>query len=160
MTRPKDPYRNYKFTVSISGFTRAGFKSVDGLSKEVNVIEYREGGDPSTMRKIPGQAQFENLTLTRGMSSDDDFNVWMNQVFDIQKGYNQAPNDDFRRTVIIKMWQKDGTLAKQWEARYCWPAKIEVDALEGDGDDVLYETIELAHEGLRLINKAVNQFAI
>jgi phage tail-like protein len=40
-----DPYKNYNFRIEIDGITVAGFSECTGLSSEVEIIEYREGGD-------------------------------------------------------------------------------------------------------------------
>ena len=38
-----DPFKNFNFLVEIDGIAPAAFKSVSGLSAEVEVIEYRTG---------------------------------------------------------------------------------------------------------------------
>ena len=45
-----DPYKNFNFLVEIDGIGSAAFKSVGGLSAEVEVIEYRSGADASATR--------------------------------------------------------------------------------------------------------------
>ena len=39
-----DPFKNFNFLVEIDGIAPAAFKSVSGLSAEVEVIEYRRRG--------------------------------------------------------------------------------------------------------------------
>lgn len=162
MATRKDPYRNYKFIVDIEpAFGRAGFSNVEGLTKETEVIEYREGGDPSTMRKIPGQTSYENIVLQRGMSDDGDFQAWYNQIFkrrggsvpladnnDLSADVLQPPNDEFRRNVTISLIDKAGVIRKVWRIFDAWPCKLEHDTLDArDTGDVFIETLELCHEG-------------
>ena len=45
-----DPYKNFNFRVEIDGIAQAGFSECTGLRVEIDVIEYREGGDSSTVR--------------------------------------------------------------------------------------------------------------
>lgn len=58
-----DPLRNYKFHVKIyhpglqDKYPQLGFMSVSGLSVTTDVVVYRQGGDNTTTRKMPGQAQ-------------------------------------------------------------------------------------------------------
>lgn len=74
MTRPigSDPLRNFQYRVMIhhqyiTSFVQLGFMSVSGLSVQNQVIPYREGGNNTTTRKMPGQTDFGALSLTRGM---------------------------------------------------------------------------------------------
>ena len=65
-----DPYAQYNFLVEIDGITRAGFTEVGGLDTEQDIIEYREGGDTATKRKLPGLRKYSNITLKRGFTAD------------------------------------------------------------------------------------------
>ena len=42
-----DPYKNFKFRVKWDGRYVAGVRSVGSLNRTTEVIEYRQGGDPS-----------------------------------------------------------------------------------------------------------------
>src|SRR5215472_14654278 len=43
-----DPYKNFKFRVKWDGKYVAGISKVSALKRSTEVIEHREGGDPST----------------------------------------------------------------------------------------------------------------
>src|SRR5262245_19031792 len=58
-----DPYKNYRFLVEIDGIIQAGFTECTGFVSAIEVIEYREGGDPATVRKLPGKASHHDVTL-------------------------------------------------------------------------------------------------
>ena len=70
-----DPYRNFNFLVEIDGITQAGFSDVTGFDVTVEPIEYREGGQPNNMRKLPGKAKFGNITLKRGITDSAELYV-------------------------------------------------------------------------------------
>jgi hypothetical protein len=53
----------YNFMVDIEGVNAGYFKNVDGISAEIEVIEYQNGDDPMTLRKRPGRAK---VVLTGG----------------------------------------------------------------------------------------------
>src|SRR3954465_8173529 len=72
----RDPYRSYNFLVEIDGITRAGFRECSGLDSAQDPIEYREGIDSLTMRKLPGLAKFSNVVLKWGISDDADLYQW------------------------------------------------------------------------------------
>ena len=46
----QDPYRNFRFLVEIEGIPQAGFTECSGIAAEIDVIEYREGGEPAKVR--------------------------------------------------------------------------------------------------------------
>jgi len=152
-TRKKDPLRGYKFIVNVPGFDRMGFKSCDGLNAEVAVIEYREGGDMATPRKIPGQTKFDNVTFERGQSSAEDggadFISWFNQVFERSRGFLQPPNDSFRRNVTVTLHDKAGDAKVQWILHECWICRLEHEGLDASDDSALaIEKMELCNEGI------------
>src|SRR5215813_7582194 len=82
MATRKDPYGNFNYLVEIDGITRAAFHEVGGLDSSVEVIEHREGGENITMRKLPGQVKFSNISLKWGMTDDTDLYKWHRQWVD------------------------------------------------------------------------------
>ena len=65
-----DPYKNFKFRVKWDGRFVAGVSKVSALSRSTEMVEHRVGGDPSTVRKSPGQSSYEDITLERGVTHD------------------------------------------------------------------------------------------
>ena len=63
-----DPYKNFRFLVELDGIVQAGFTDCSGFGSNVEVIEYREGGDASTVRKLPGKISFPDITLKWGVT--------------------------------------------------------------------------------------------
>ena len=49
-----DPYKNLKFRVKWDNRYVAGVSKVSALKRTTEVVEHREGGDPSTVRRSPG----------------------------------------------------------------------------------------------------------
>jgi len=68
-TQRFDPYKNFKFRVKWDGRYVAGVSKVSALKRTTEVVEHREGGDPSTSRKSPGRTKFEAITLERASRS-------------------------------------------------------------------------------------------
>src|SRR5579872_4906611 len=71
-----DPYRDFRFLVEIDGIVQAGFSDCSGLGSSVDVIEYREGGDPTTVRKLPGRATYPDITLKWGVTDSRELYDW------------------------------------------------------------------------------------
>ena len=54
-----DPYRNFNFLVEIDGIARAAFQQCQRLRCRPSMpIEYREGGENTTPRKLPGLTKY------------------------------------------------------------------------------------------------------
>ena len=150
MARTRDPLRNFAYRVTIDQFDAAlGFSSVDGLNQTVEVVEYREGGDPFTARKMPGQASYDNIVLERGKYTGvgaDEFMLWAQQVMNINEP-NQN-NDGFRRDVTITIIDRAGAIVRTYVAKDGWVCDYQHETLSGDGNEVWIQRMEICHEGL------------
>lgn len=137
-----DPTPAFNFLVEIDGIVTAGFSECSGLSSETDVIEYREGNERTLgVRKIPGLTRYGNVTLRRGITTNRDLWDWRQTVIDGQVS---------RRTVAITLLDESAAPVMRWSLREAWIAKIEGPTLRARGNEVAIESIELAHEGLRL----------
>lgn len=147
-----DVYRNFKYEVEIGGFVRAGFSKISGLKHNVEVVEYREGADNETPRKLSGQSTFDNITMERGLSTDSDFVDWIQMVFNLDNAGGMQDNgvgDNFRKLMIIYLKDKSGVRVKKWVCYKCWPTSNGVGDLDASGNDVLIESLEIANEGIK-----------
>ena len=136
-----DPYKAFNFIVEIEGIARAFFSEVGGLESETAVIEYRVGGEPHTVRKLPGLTKYANLVLRRGITKDPDLWNWRQTV---------VQGNVERRNGSIILLDDDGTEAVRWNFFQGWISKWEGPALNAKANEVAIETIEIAHEGLEL----------
>lgn len=141
-TTRHDPYKNFPFRVDFGGAASSGFTQVSGLSAEAQVIEYREGSDITSTRKLPGLVKYPNVTLRRGLTQSRDlFDWWMTVV----------NGNVERRDVSIVLLDDARKEVVRWILRDAWIAKFEMGELNAEGNDVAIETIELAHERLELV---------
>src|ERR1700733_8031691 len=76
-----DPYKNFKFRVRWDNKVVAGISKVSSLKRTTEVVEHREGGDPSTSHKSPGRNKFEAITVERGLTQDLAFQQWAGLVW-------------------------------------------------------------------------------
>jgi phage tail-like protein len=135
----KDPYGNYNFLVEIDGITRAAFQQVSGFDSTVEVIEHREGGENTTVRKVPGLAKYSNIQLKWGISDDRDLYDWHRRVI---------AGDIERKNGSIVLLDRRGQETGRWNFVRAWPTKYDAPDFNAEGTDVAIETLELAHEGL------------
>src|SRR4051812_47219257 len=110
-----DPYKNFKFRVKWDGRYVAGVSKVGALKRSTEMVEHREGGDPSTSRKSPGRTKYEAITLERGVTHDLEFERWANKVWDYSNAQAAADQrvqegclKDFRKDVAIDVYNQPG----------------------------------------------------
>ena len=135
-----DPYVNYNFLVEIDGIRRAAFQECSGFDSTVEVIEHREGGENSTVRKIPGMAKYSNIVLKWGMTDDADLYNWHRRVVD---GAIERKNGS------VVLLDRLGNEVARWNFFRAWPTKWDGPNLTAEGNDVAIESLELAHEGIQ-----------
>ncbi len=144
-----DPYKNFKFRVKWDGRYVAGVSKVSALKRATEVIEHREGGDPSTSRKSPGRTQFEPITLERGVTHDAAFEQWANKVWTLGAGLGaEVSLKDFRKDIVIEIYNEAGQLALAYKVFRCWVSEfMALPDLDANADAVLLQHIKLENEG-------------
>ena len=140
----KDPFASFNFIVEIDGIPIAAFSECSGLDTETDIIEYREGSDDNTVRKIPGLNKFSNISLKRGVTKDLDLWNWRKTVLDgvtIRKSGSIILLNERREPVL------------RWNFKHGWPVKWEGPTLKARGNEIAIETLVIAHEGLDLVTQ-------
>lgn len=137
------PLPKYHFRVDWGG-SQTSFSEVSGLSMEIAVVEYRDGSFLEQQAvKMPGLRKYSNLVLKRGVrKADNDFLNWINTV---------KLNVVERRDLVISLLNEAHEPVMIWKVRNAWPCKYEVGSLHASSNEVLIETLELAHEGFTVM---------
>jgi phage tail-like protein len=144
-----DPYKNFKFRVKWDGRYVAGVSKVSALKRTTELVEHREGGDPSTSRKSPGRTKFEAVTIERGVTHDVEFERWANKVWAFGAGLGaEASLKDFRKDVIIEVYNEAGQLALAYRLYRCWVSDYQaLPDLDANANVVAIQSIKLENEG-------------
>ena len=148
-TNRYDPYQSFRFKVKWDGRYVAGISRVGGLSRSTEVVTYREGGDPSTVRKAPGQTSYEAITLERGVTHDPEFTTWAGKVWNFGAGLgSEVSLKDFRKDIIIELYNEAGQLAIAYKVFRCWVSEYQaLPDLDANANAVAIEHIKLENEG-------------
>ena len=142
-----DPYKNFKFKVKWDGRYVAGISKVGALKHTTDVVEHREGGDPSTIRKSPGQTKYEPITLERGVTHDPDFEDWAKLVYNIE-GDAAMSLKNFRKDITIDLFNIQGQKVIAYNVFRCWVSEFQaLSDLDASGSAVAIQTIKLENEG-------------
>ena len=144
-----DPYKNFKFRVKWDGRYVAGVSKVGALKRTTDVVEHREGGDPSTIRKSPAQTKYEPITLERGVTHDTEFEKWANKVWNFGAGLGaEASLADFRKDIIIDVFNEAGQKVLSYKVYRCWVSEYQaLPDLDASGNAVAIQTLTLQNEG-------------
>jgi len=144
-----DPYKNFKFRVKWDGRYVAGVSKVSALKRTTEVIEHREGGDPSSSRKSPGRTQFEPITLERGITHDPAFEQWANKVWTLGAGAGaEVSLKDFRKDIVIEIYNEAGQLALAYKVFRAWVSEFQaMPDLDANANAVAIQHLKLENEG-------------
>jgi len=134
-----DPYRNFRFRVEVEGLEQAGFSEVSGFEATFDVVEYREGNEVITPRKLPGLIKYGNISLKWGTTESMELYEWLQEC---------AEGTIERKTITIIALDEEGEDVATWQVIEAWPVKYTAPTFNGTGNDIALELIEFAHEGL------------
>jgi len=137
----KDPLKAYRYLVEIDGVTQAGFSEVTIPDSAQDPIEYREGTDLPTLRKIPGLIKYGNVVLKWGSTDSVELFNWRKLVED-------GNMEEARKNMAIIVLNETGEATARWEFREAWATKYDAPDLKASGNEIAIETLEIAHEGM------------
>lgn len=154
-----DSYRTYRFRLKWDGGKYcAGVSKVSSLTRTTKVVTHREGGDPTTPRRMPGQSEYRAITLERGVTHDLAFEQWANKVWD----YTNFTNDhevggtdnqvvsllDFRKDIILEVYNEAGQKVVAYKIYRCWPSEFTaMPELDANANAVAIQMLKLENEG-------------
>lgn len=134
-----DPYMNFNFLVEIDSITQAGFQECSGLDSTTEPVEYREGGENTTVRKLPGKTTYSDISLKWGITDSDELWKWRKSV---------VSGKIERKNGSIILLDAEGTEKVRWNFVNAWPTKWEGPSFDAKANDVAIETLTIAHEGI------------
>lgn len=149
-TQPQrfDPYKNFKFLVRFDGKVVAGVSKVGALKRKTEAIDHRHGGDPSTVRKSPGQTKYDPITMERGVTHDPEFERWANKVWNYGARGQEVSLKDFRKDIVIELYNEAGQLAISYKVYRCWVSDYQaLPDLDASANAIAIQTITIQHEG-------------
>lgn len=128
------PAHNWK--IEIDGVISGGFRQVDGLEPELEVIEYKDGSDPITHKRA-GKAKYKNIVLKRGFTFDT-------TLFSSYKSNLSGTTD--RKSGSIIYLDRAGNEVLRYNFFEAWPCRWKAPELNSSSDSHAIEKIEIAVE--------------
>lgn len=144
-----DPYKNFKFRIKWDGKYVAGVSKCSALKRTIEVVEHREGGDPSSSRKSPGRAKYEPVTLERGVTHDLEFEKWARKVWNFRTTLgSEVSLKDFRKDIILEVYNEAGQVVVAYKIYRCWVSEYQaLPDLDANANAVAIQTLKLENEG-------------
>lgn len=132
-----DPYKNFRFLVEIDGIVQAGFSDCTGFGSTVEVIDYREGGEAATVRKLPGKVIYPDIVLKWGVTDSRELYDW----------HLSAVNGKIeRKNGSIILLDDTGQEKVRWNFFAAWPSKWDGPDFSAKGNDVAIDTLTVSCE--------------
>ena len=116
------------------------FMEVSGLSSELEVMTYNEGGRNDAVHKLPTRMKHPNLVLKRGLTGIKDLQEWAQECF-------QGPD---RKEITLTMYNEQLEKIRIWSFKNAYPVKWTGPAFNASQNTVATETIEIAHDGIQV----------
>ena len=94
-----------------------------------------------TTRKLPGMVTYGEITLSKGLYSSP---LLYNFFNDYLEGNNFKP---VNATIIV--YDNAGQPQASWTVINAWPSRYESTGLNAESSEILVETLNLQHEGIK-----------
>lgn len=137
----QDPYKGFRFRVEIQGIQQMGFMECSSVGSHIEVVEYREGGEPATVRKLTGKVSYPDITLKWGMTDNQELYQWHLQA---------VKGNITRQSGSVVQLDDTGTEKLRWNFFNAWPCKWDGSNFSGKGNDVSIETLTLSCERVEI----------
>ena len=135
--RDWDHYGDYNFIIEIDGCDAGAFQKCDGLTFDVDLIEYKDSMDPYP-RYRPGIRRFGKIKLTKGYINNSELWDWCQNVMDGKAD---------RRHGAIHVLEDDGSaIAVTYQFLDAFPVQWAGFKLDGKGSSSLVEEITIVTE--------------
>lgn len=136
----QDPYPSFRFRIEIDDIIHAQASEVSGLQVETETETYEEGGVNNFVYILPKRTKYQHITLKNGITDLDGMWNW----------YQEVVSGDFKRkSGAIILMDTSGKDKWRWNFEKAYPVKWKGPDLKTDSNTVAFETIELAHYGIK-----------
>jgi phage tail-like protein len=135
----------HSFGLEVDGLVIKQITEVSGLKKEQDVIELKQNTADGkyVIKKLPGRPKAGEVTLTRGLTADTNFELW---IKDAQFGKMSSA----RKGGAIIVYDYEGNAIKRYKLINAWPKSLEIGSLKAGDTSVLTEKIVITYEQMEI----------
>jgi phage tail-like protein len=104
----------------------------------------------SALHKPPTRTKYDAITLERGVMHDVEFEQWASKVWDFGSGGGVEDTlENFRKDVIIEVYNEAGQLALSYKVFRCWVSEYQsMPDLDAGANGVVIQHLKLENEGI------------
>lgn len=141
-----DALAAYAFHVEIDGISKAQFKSVEGLSSEISVIDHQEMGMGGKLVqfKAPGKVKWSDIKCSQGVTQD------MLKLWDWHEAAKKNI-DSARKGGSIVVFDYAGGEKLRFNFTDGWCSKLNVSGFDATqtGEKIAFCEMTITHTGLK-----------
>ncbi len=130
--------------IKYPGIPDVGFQEVTGLSTEIGIEEYREGGENRYAHRLPNPVTYQNLAMKRGMLIGSQLMQWFKESVEV---FQFEAND-----ITVVLLNPDHIPLQAWNFINAWPVKWSIEGLNAQENTIMIENIEFAYQYYRRID--------
>ena len=144
----ENPAVVFRYYVELKSVIEGAFTECSGLNLERDIYEYKEGGVNDHVHVLPGRAKYGgNIVLKRGITYSDALWKWF------QEGLIKGAATAVQMAVLLIIrydYKNKKRIALRWNVEKAFPVKWNGPTFNTGGNDVAVETVEIAHQGLKM----------
>ncbi|MFJ3924632.1 phage tail protein [Streptomyces sp. NPDC090022] len=131
----------HSFGLEIDGVVIKQINEVTGLKMEQDVIELKTNTADGKylIKKLPGRPRAGEVTLTRGLTADNNFEKWI-------KDARFGKMGSARKGGAIIVFDYEGQPIKRYTLVNAWPKSLEISSLKAGDTSVLTEKLVITYE--------------
>ncbi|MGW6707550.1 phage tail protein [Streptomyces sp. NPDC054956] len=131
----------HSFGLEIDGVVIKQINEVTGLKMEQDVIELKQNTADGkyVIKKLPGRPKAGEVTLTRGLTADNNFEKWI-------KDARFGKMGSARKGGAIIVFDYEGQAIKRYTLVNAWPKSLEISSLKAGDTSVLTEKLVITYE--------------
>jgi phage tail-like protein len=142
------PFVGFHFLVVFEIFPQVPndfrFQEVSGLSVDVNLDTYNEGGENRFVHRLPGRTRYSDLVLKRGMTLVSGVTAW---CVDAIENFNYQPTN-----MLISLLNEDHIPVSSWYVANAIPIKYDITGLNAEQNQIVIESMTLRYEYYKTLN--------
>ena len=142
----QDPLRKFRFRLEIDGIEQAAFSEVTIGDLASDPIDYREGDEIPTVRKLSGLTKYANVTLKWGITDSVELAEWHQQIVGGATLLADDPQD--RRDPACRTRRAP---TRRLRGHPGLAVQVRPERPQRTGNEVAIDSLELCNEGIRRI---------
>ncbi|MBK1699983.1 phage tail protein [Thiococcus pfennigii] len=146
MADERNLLRVYNFVFELQGVRVAYFTEISALGVDIDVIEYREGGDAASVRTLPGLVRYPRITLSWGVTTSGEMWQWLMTAVNgrVEK----------RNGAVISLSPDGNREVVRYNLTQVWPCTWNSARFDALGNEAAIERVTLVAETLERVANA------